>query len=67
MNFQNHKFEFVELAVKALSLRPDLLGNISTDDALIHRVLDFAEKFATAMPPQAHEPELNDRTRTQGI
>jgi hypothetical protein len=54
MVYENNKFTFIDLAVKTLALKPELLKDIASDNDLIDRVIDFSMKLADATPPETH-------------
>jgi hypothetical protein len=54
MLYENATLTFIDLAIKALALKPELIGSITTDDELISRVIEFSQRLSDATPPKVY-------------
>jgi hypothetical protein len=52
MKYENATLAFIDLAIKTLALKPELIGSIKTDDDLINRVIEFSQRLSDATPPK---------------
>jgi hypothetical protein len=55
MIYESNKFAFIDLATKILTLKPEFIGQITSDRKLIDRVINFSQQLADAVPPETHE------------
>ena len=50
MNYNMNIPMFIDLAVKTLALKPELVKDVGSYDELIDRVIDFSRQFAEKIP-----------------